>query len=99
MFCVVLQMPTERQTMLFSATLPHWVQKVARRYQRDPKTIDLVGEDQTGKLNEDVTLNVIQVRLRSHTAAAMWRAQPFVQLCLHMVCRRHCLAGPVAATC
>lgn len=48
--------------MLFSATLPHWVQKVARRYQRDPKTIDLVGEDQTGKLNEDVTLNVMQVR-------------------------------------
>jgi ATP-dependent RNA helicase DDX21 len=58
-------MPTERQTMLFSATLPHWVQKVARRYQREPKTIDLVGEDQTGKLNEDVTLNVMQVRSRS----------------------------------
>lgn len=47
--------------MLFSATLPHWVQKVARRYQREPQTIDLVGEDQTGKLNEDVTLNVMQV--------------------------------------
>lgn len=60
--CVSAQMPAERQTMLFSATLPHWVQKVAGRYQRDPQTVDLVGEDQTGKLNEDVTLNVIQVR-------------------------------------
>jgi ATP-dependent RNA helicase DDX21 len=57
----LLQMPAERQTMLFSATLPHWVQKVASRYQRNPKTIDLVGDDQTGKLNEDVTLNIIQV--------------------------------------
>lgn len=47
--------------MLFSATLPNWVTKVAKRYQRDPLTIDLVGEDQTGKLNEDVTLNVMQV--------------------------------------
>lgn len=47
--------------MLFSATLPHWVAKVARRYQKDPTTIDLVGEDQTGKLNEDVTCNIMQV--------------------------------------
>lgn len=55
-------MPAERQTMLFSATLPNWVQKVASRYQKEPQTVDLVGEDQTGKLNEDVTLNVMQVR-------------------------------------
>lgn len=69
----MLQMPTERQTMLFSATLPHWVQKVASRYQRQPRTIDLVGEDQTGKLNEDVTLNVIQVRpLPAHTLVTVW---------------------------
>lgn len=60
--CCPAQMPAERQTMLFSATLPNWVQKVASRYQKEPLTVDLVGEDQTGKLNEDVTLNVIQVR-------------------------------------
>jgi superfamily II DNA/RNA helicase len=58
------QMPEERQTMLFSATLPSWVSKVARRFQRDPVTVDLVGEDQTGKLNEDVTLNIMQVRVQ-----------------------------------
>jgi superfamily II DNA/RNA helicase len=55
-------MPAERQTMLFSATLPNWVAKVAKRYQKSPTTIDLVGEEQTGKLNEDVTLNIMQVR-------------------------------------
>jgi ATP-dependent RNA helicase DDX21 len=55
-------MPAERQTMLFSATLPNWVAKVAKRYQKNPTTIDLVGEEQTGKLNEDVTLNIMQVR-------------------------------------
>ncbi|KAF8057135.1 RH3A [Scenedesmus sp. PABB004] len=60
---ILQQMPPERQTMLFSATLPGWVAKVAKRYQRDPLTIDLVGEDQTGKLNEDVTLNVMQTSL------------------------------------
>jgi ATP-dependent RNA helicase DDX21 len=58
---LLLQMPAERQTMLFSATLPNWVSKVAKRYQRNPSTIDLVGEEQTGKLNEDVTLNIMQV--------------------------------------
>jgi superfamily II DNA/RNA helicase len=58
----LLQMPAERQTMLFSATLPNWVSKVAKRYQKNPTTIDLVGEEQTGKLNEDVTLNIMQVR-------------------------------------
>lgn len=60
-FVMLCQMPAERQTMLFSATLPSWVSKVAKRYQKDPRTIDLVGEHQTGKLNEDVTLNIMQV--------------------------------------
>eukprot|EP00879_Flechtneria_rotunda_P009638 GHRR01010085.1.p1 GENE.GHRR01010085.1~~GHRR01010085.1.p1 ORF type:complete len:752 (+),score=235.05 GHRR01010085.1:500-2755(+) len=58
---ILQQLPEERQTMLFSATLPSWVTKVAKRYQKDPTTIDLVGEEQTGKLNEDVTLNIMQV--------------------------------------
>lgn len=61
-----LQLPEERQTMLFSATLPNWVSKVARKYQRNPLTVDLVGEDQTGKLNEDVTLNIMQVSAAAH---------------------------------
>ena len=32
------------QTLLFSATLPKWVYNTAKKYMRNPKTIDLVGE-------------------------------------------------------
>ncbi|OAY71440.1 DEAD-box ATP-dependent RNA helicase 3, chloroplastic [Ananas comosus] len=40
---VILQkLPSERQNMLFSATMPGWVKKLARRYLNDPLTIDLV---------------------------------------------------------
>lgn len=34
---------TERQTMLWSATVPAWVHKVAQKYLHDAQTIDLVG--------------------------------------------------------
>jgi hypothetical protein len=73
-------MPAERQTMLFSATLPNWVSKVAKRYQRNPTTIDLVGEEQTGKLNEDVTLNVMQVNRVLGLYVCFW-GFVFVLLC------------------
>lgn len=35
----------EVQVLLFSATLPKWVQDVAKKYMDDPETVDLVGED------------------------------------------------------
>lgn len=34
----------KRQVLLFSATMPHWVKKLARQYMVDPVTVDLVGE-------------------------------------------------------
>jgi len=34
----------QRQILLFSATMPHWVKKLSRRYMREPVTVDLVGE-------------------------------------------------------
>ena len=37
--------PPSRQTMLFSATVPHWVQKLAKSYLTDPVVVDLVGRD------------------------------------------------------
>ena len=40
--------------MLFSATLPAWINKVARRYLRTPITVDLVGEHNTGQLAESI---------------------------------------------
>lgn len=55
-------MPTEnRQTLLFSATMPKWVSKVSRKYQTNPQTVDLVGEENTGKLADSITLFLQQV--------------------------------------
>ncbi|KXZ51538.1 hypothetical protein GPECTOR_12g501 [Gonium pectorale] len=51
----------DRQTLLFSATLPKWVKSVAKRYQQNPLTIDLVGEENTGKLADTIRLLVQQV--------------------------------------
>jgi superfamily II DNA/RNA helicase len=34
--------PTERQTMLFSATMPRWVERLANKHQQDALKIDLV---------------------------------------------------------
>lgn len=39
---ILEQMPRNRQGMLFSATMPTWVKKLARKYLKDPLTIDLV---------------------------------------------------------
>jgi ATP-dependent RNA helicase DDX21 len=35
-------LPAERQSMLFSATMPAWVKKLSKKYLNNPLTIDLV---------------------------------------------------------
>ncbi|XP_008798630.2 DEAD-box ATP-dependent RNA helicase 3B, chloroplastic [Phoenix dactylifera] len=55
---ILEKLPSERQNMLFSATMPSWVKKLARRYLNDPLTIDLVG-DQDEKLPEGIKLYAI----------------------------------------
>ncbi|GAB4848223.1 DEAD-box ATP-dependent RNA helicase 3, chloroplastic [Ancistrocladus abbreviatus] len=52
------KLPSERQSMLFSATMPAWVKKLARKYLDNPLTIDLVGE-QEEKLAEGIKLYAI----------------------------------------
>jgi ATP-dependent RNA helicase DeaD len=37
--------PTKRQTALFSATLPDWVEKTANKHLRDPKTVQVIPEE------------------------------------------------------
>ena len=37
--------PQQKQTMLFSATMPRWVERIANKYQTNPKKVDLVGND------------------------------------------------------
>ncbi|XP_072997025.1 DEAD-box ATP-dependent RNA helicase 3, chloroplastic-like [Typha latifolia] len=55
---ILEKLPSERQNMLFSATMPGWVKKLARRHLNDPLTIDLVG-DQDEKLAEGIKLYAI----------------------------------------
>ncbi|KAK9147184.1 hypothetical protein Sjap_007087 [Stephania japonica] len=56
---VILEtLPPKRQSMLFSATMPAWVKKLARKYLDTPLTIDLVG-DQDEKLAEGIKLYAI----------------------------------------
>ncbi|KAJ0513875.1 putative RNA helicase transcription factor interactor and regulator CCHC(Zn) family [Helianthus annuus] len=55
---ILEQLPSERQSMLFSATMPGWVKKLSRKYLNNPLTIDLVG-DQDEKLAEGIKLYAI----------------------------------------
>ncbi|XP_059456203.1 DEAD-box ATP-dependent RNA helicase 3, chloroplastic [Corylus avellana] len=62
---VILQkLPSARQSMLFSATMPGWVKKLARKYLNNPLTIDLVG-DQEEKLAEGIKLYAISATATS----------------------------------
>lgn len=53
--------PEERQTMMFSATIPRWVKGLISQYLKDPVNIDNIGEGQSGKLNENITAFGVQV--------------------------------------
>ncbi|MQL95025.1 hypothetical protein Taro_027700 [Colocasia esculenta] len=55
------KLPQERQSMLFSATMPGWVKKLARKYLDKPLTIDLVGE-QEEKLAEGIKLYAVYAK-------------------------------------
>ncbi|KAK2430610.1 DEAD-box ATP-dependent RNA helicase 53, mitochondrial [Trifolium repens] len=50
--------PSQRQIMLFSATMPGWVKKLSRKHLNNPKTIDLVGDSEE-KLAEGIKLYAV----------------------------------------
>ncbi|KAK1386302.1 RNA helicase [Heracleum sosnowskyi] len=52
---ILQKIPAERQSMLFSATMPSWVKQLSRKYLNSPMTIDLVG-NQDEKLAEGIKL-------------------------------------------
>ncbi|XP_010551750.1 PREDICTED: DEAD-box ATP-dependent RNA helicase 3, chloroplastic-like [Tarenaya hassleriana] len=56
--CILENLPSKRQSMLFSATMPAWIKKLARKYLDNPLNIDLVG-DQDEKLAEGIKLFAI----------------------------------------
>ncbi|KAK7392153.1 hypothetical protein VNO78_20583 [Psophocarpus tetragonolobus] len=58
------KLPSQRQTMLFSATVPSWVKKLSRKYLNNPLTIDLVGE-QEEKLAEGIKLYALSATATS----------------------------------
>lgn len=49
---VLASVPDSRQTMMFSATMPQWVRKLARKFCKDYIMVDLVGEQDTGLHSE-----------------------------------------------
>ncbi|KAK1280939.1 hypothetical protein QJS04_geneDACA004766 [Acorus gramineus] len=55
---ILEKLPPQRQSMLFSATMPGWVKKLSRKYLDNPLTVDLVG-DQEEKLAEGIKLYAI----------------------------------------
>ncbi|ERM97148.1 hypothetical protein AMTRI_Chr04g185450 [Amborella trichopoda] len=53
--CIMNYLPSKKQCMLFSATMPSWVNELAKKYLRDPLVIDLVGDSEQ-KLAEGISL-------------------------------------------
>jgi ATP-dependent RNA helicase DeaD len=63
--------PDSRQTVLFSATMPPRIEKLARKYQRDPQTVK-IGKTKGEEANPLIRQTVYMV-LRSHKASALGR--------------------------
>jgi len=49
---ILNETPQERQTVLFSATIPREIKEIAKNYQKDPKTVKVVHEKLTVPLIE-----------------------------------------------
>lgn len=52
---ILEKLPQNRQSMMFSATMPSWIRKLTQKYLKNPLTIDLVG-DSDQKLAEGISL-------------------------------------------
>lgn len=51
---ILKSVPEQRQTMLFSATMPGWIKGLVQRYLKKPALVDLVGEQESGRLAEHI---------------------------------------------
>jgi ATP-dependent RNA helicase DDX21 len=51
---ILESVPEERQTLLFSATMPSWVKNITKRFLKEPALVDLVGEAQSGKMPDSI---------------------------------------------
>ncbi|KAK9109181.1 hypothetical protein Sjap_017241 [Stephania japonica] len=57
--CILSYLPAKKQCMLFSATMPSWVNDLSKKYLRDPLVVDLVG-DSDQKLANGISLYSVQ---------------------------------------
>ncbi|KAJ4811412.1 DEAD-box ATP-dependent RNA helicase 53 [Rhynchospora pubera] len=64
---IMERLPQKRQNLMFSATMPNWIQKITRKYLHDPAVIDLVG-DSDQKLAEGISLYSIAADRYEKTA-------------------------------
>jgi superfamily II DNA/RNA helicase len=64
---ILQQVPQQRQTLMFSATMPTWIRKLTQKYLNNPVTVDLVGEDDQ-KLAEGISLFSISSENREKPA-------------------------------
>jgi ATP-dependent RNA helicase DeaD len=55
---ILRQCPKDRQTLLFSATVPDWVKRISAKYMRDPQTISV-------NTRPEIAPNVRQVYLQT----------------------------------
>ena len=44
---ILSQLPEERQTLMFSATMPQAIQKIAKKFQKDPQIVKVVKKELT----------------------------------------------------
>ncbi|XP_062202633.1 DEAD-box ATP-dependent RNA helicase 9-like [Phragmites australis] len=64
---ILQRVPPQRQTLMFSATMPTWIRKLTQKYLKNPVTVDLVGEDDQ-KLAEGISLYSISSENREKPA-------------------------------
>ncbi|OMP06018.1 hypothetical protein COLO4_08388 [Corchorus olitorius] len=60
---ILERLPANRQSMMFSATMPNWIKSLTQKYLKNPLTIDLVGESNQ-KLAEGIALYSIAAGMR-----------------------------------
>ncbi|XP_022739934.1 DEAD-box ATP-dependent RNA helicase 53, mitochondrial-like [Durio zibethinus] len=60
---ILEKLPANRQSMMFSATMPNWIKSLTQKHLKNPLTIDLVGESDQ-KLAEGISLYSIAADMR-----------------------------------
>ncbi|XWS44449.1 hypothetical protein CRYUN_Cryun15aG0045500 [Craigia yunnanensis] len=64
---ILERLPVNRQSMMFSATMPNWIKSLTQKHLKNPLTIDLVGESDQ-KLAEGISLYSIAADTRGKTS-------------------------------